>query len=560
MNMKIKLGIPSIGDRRAGRGTEYMHTSFLFNTNNKLLMKQLYGSHRHKVYLSNDGEWFEDRIKKLDISMSVFMEDMPVIYVKGKREYLHQDTDQDWYYHEPSSFTKSMNKFGEREINVPRVLGIGQNHSEDPLLFEVAKTVEQYLFGPTKKQYNLLGADDKNYRHYIGWKFPDGEVTLTIQRKKSSFYVDHTRMLKKDAIYSVAKILMRAVYCRSADVLEEYIIKVTETPHNVLYAIENRSPYFFYEMGRKQEVMLNTKSIGLKDVAIEISEDIWAGISTKEWNQFLNVYRHGAKRSKRWLGITPRDLWIELFTEDKSKDSEGKYLFPSEPTSGQEKMMLAWLKQNRKHAMVEDRATQLLRGLDAEYPQLTYVNWPGVEDQAIHVKGRVRDWVITGKGGMKVGHQNVSTYCVTSSDKRMSSQKLKFRGREISHSICIDNLHNNSSVGDQIAARAMVLLNDESASHRVYTIHSYVRDRATDDVLVNQPRIPANELMAIHYSKQKKRRQTKEANEAQKKAKAEKQAAEQLERELEERRLQREREDARRARRRERRARRRALQ
>ena len=79
MNMKIKLGIPSIGDRRAGRGTEYMHTSFLFNTNNKLLMKQLYGSHRHKVYLSNDGEWFEDRIKKLDISMSVFMEDMPVI-------------------------------------------------------------------------------------------------------------------------------------------------------------------------------------------------------------------------------------------------------------------------------------------------------------------------------------------------------------------------------------------------------------------------------------------------------------------------------------------------
>mgnify|MGYP003129179613 CR=1 FL=1 len=161
---------------------------------------------------------------------------------------------------------------------------------------------------------------------------------------------------------------------------------------------------------------------------------------------------------------------------------------------------------------------------------------------------------------MKVGHQNVSTYCINSNDKNMSSSTLKFRGREISHSICIDNLHNNSSVGDQIAARAMVLLNDESASHRVYTIHGYVRDRATDDVLVNQPRIPAKDLMAIHYSKQDKRRQTKEANEAQKKVEAEKEAAEQLQRDLEERRLQRQREDARRARRRERRARRRAVQ
>jgi len=505
--MKIKLGIPSIGDRRAGHGTEYMHTSFLLSTNNKALMKQLYVTRNETVYFSERADQDYTNSPTTNGPGTIDHEKMRKYGINQMSPELRMDSSGRLYMTKPYYVTRNLNTFGEREINVPRVIGIGQSHKEDPLLHEVAKTVEQQLFPPNAKRYNLHGVDQKNFRTFISWKFDDGEASMTIQRKKASFYVEHVKMLKKDAIFAVAKVLMRSVYCRSAEILENYIEKVTSTPHNVLYAIENRSPYHFYDMARKVEVMINTKSISLDEVAVEISEDIWAGVSTKEWNQFLNVFRHGAKRNKRWLGITPENLWIELFTEDRTKDADGEYVNPAIPTSGQLKMMLAWLRQNRTSAMVEDRATQLLRSLDAEYPNLTFINWPGVEDQALHVRGPVRDWVITGRGGMKVGHQNVSTYCIESSEKSDGS-RLKLRGRELSHSICIDNLHNNSSVGDQIAARAMVLLNDTASAPRIYTITNKVLD-GHGNPRTNQPRIPPAELNAIRYVHQDKRRQKK---------------------------------------------------
>ena len=40
--------------------------------------------------------------------------------------------------------------------------------------------------------------------------------------------------------------------------------------------------------------------------------------------------------------------------------------------------------------------------------------------------------------------------------------------------ICIDNIHDNSSVGDQYAARALALLNDEVTLKLVYTIAKYL--------------------------------------------------------------------------------------
>ena len=40
--------------------------------------------------------------------------------------------------------------------------------------------------------------------------------------------------------------------------------------------------------------------------------------------------------------------------------------------------------------------------------------------------------------------------------------------------ICIDNIHDNSSVGDQYAARALALLNDDVTVELVYTIARYL--------------------------------------------------------------------------------------
>ena len=39
--------------------------------------------------------------------------------------------------------------------------------------------------------------------------------------------------------------------------------------------------------------------------------------------------------------------------------------------------------------------------------------------------------------------------------------------------ICIDNMHKNSSLGDQYASRALALLNDEASMKMVSTLRSY---------------------------------------------------------------------------------------
>ena len=57
-----------------------------------------------------------------------------------------------------------------------------------------------------------------------------------------------------------------------------------------------------------------------------------------------------------------------------------------------------------------------------------------------------------------------------------------------SGSICIDNIHSNSSLGDQFAARALALLNDSITVKLVHTIKRHI----DEDVLSgdNESRFP----------------------------------------------------------------------
>ena len=57
-------------------------------------------------------------------------------------------------------------------------------------------------------------------------------------------------------------------------------------PDNVAYALENRSPYYWYENGIMHKVSLRVQLISDKDCAIEISDGIWADIKSKDLNSF----------------------------------------------------------------------------------------------------------------------------------------------------------------------------------------------------------------------------------------------------------------------------------
>ena len=69
-------------------------------------------------------------------------------------------------------------------------------------------------------------------------------------------------------------------------------------------------------------------------------------------------------------------------------------------------------------------------------------------------------------------------------DLGFSTQVL---GGDFRGPICIDNIHTNSSTGDQFAARALALLNDKLMLDRVYTIKKYMPSKVLNNLDIIKP-------------------------------------------------------------------------
>jgi hypothetical protein len=169
------------------------------------------------------------------------------------------------------------------------------------------------------------------------------------------------------------------------------------------------------------------------------------------------------------------------------------------PSPTEQKLCIAWLMQNRKQNMVEDRATKLLHDMDAEYPNIRLVQFMNPMNKALFVRGKVADWVVVDeKKGMKLGHQNVNTYMINGKDAGGKTWK----GHSLTGPICIDNIHRNSSIGDQLTARALALMNDETSAKSIYTIVDYVK-QASERNLVNPDNYRMDMSKLNSWSKQK---------------------------------------------------------
>ena len=197
--------------------------------------------------------------------------------------------------------------------------------------------------------------------------------------------------------------------------------------------------------------------IGPDECAMEISDGVWAAISAKSLNTYMNYYWKNQKSSS-WAKsrLTPKKLWTRLLK--------------TEPTEGQVKMMIAFLEQNRTDDLVQKRAYQLVKDMEAQYEGRLRVFWDNDKVAAMLVRGKIADWVIT-DNQYKTDIQAVSTFVF----KKINGPVNFFDG-ELAGPICIDNMTKNSSVGDQFAARAFALLNDNLTVNLVSTIKHYLND------------------------------------------------------------------------------------
>ena len=324
----------------------------------------------------------------------------------------------------------------------------------DPVTSSIMAIMPSVLWMPTRRHWY-----DDSPEDWVRNLTVNG-LSILIERNKTRYRVMGKMVNKSIMLRAVSKVLFRAAQGASVSELFATLQKNLDIPDNVAYALENRAPYYWFDEYNKIKVSLNVQVISKKTCAIEISDGVWAEIKTNDMNSFLNFYRHGKKNSS-WKNLSPKRLWTKLMGE--------------EPSEGQLKLMKAFLLQNRTQDLVEKRAKQLMQDLGKQYPDRIKIREE--EDRTkMFVRGKLADWILTDKG-MKAGYQMVNTYVYrvdegTDLDGQTSIQN----GYQIGP-ICIDNVSNNSPLGDQFATRAIALMNDVITVLRVNTVRNYVPEK-----------------------------------------------------------------------------------
>lgn len=307
---------------------------------------------------------------------------------------------------------------------------------------------------------------------------PEGTTTLMIGetpfiiQKSSRYYINGKIMLMDELCHVLARVLFKSCFEKDPLKLMPYLYQTTKLPEVVKYVVENRLPYWFYSDFTKHEVRLNVKQISFDECAIEIGDGIWGSITIKELLKYANFYiDRKDNRNNNWKYTSPKQFYHKL---------TGKI-----PSDSDLKVLIAFLKQNRKADIVEKKAYELVQEMLAQYPTKLRANYKKSKLQTLYVHGKKFDWKLEYKGNS--ANQAVSTYIwqpeknyVYDDDGNKTDEfnfgKCGWRG-----SICIDNMGNHTPVGDQFAGRALALMNDTHTIKIVNTINSYITDNENEN-------------------------------------------------------------------------------
>tara|TARA_R100000152_G_C6775219_1_gene203482 strand:+ start:928 stop:2241 length:1314 start_codon:yes stop_codon:yes gene_type:complete len=348
----------------------------------------------------------------------------------------------------------------------------------EPMILSIKKELQNNL-GWGSRSYSAAPKEFSVKFKFINSPFEDGTPATFIINKTNPYYnLLGNRMTKRNLMIALSRGVYRSCFEKDGLVLTDYVFKMITLPENVSYALENRTPYWFFIPGdsEKTEVRLNTQMISAEECALEISDGVWAPISIKDLDVFINYFYHGHSRAKKWAYKSPKKIWTILMGKP--------------PSESQEKLMMEFLSQNRTQELVENRARELMQSLTVKYPNRIKL-FEFEKNTIMCIRGKLCDWVII-DSTYKTAIQKVKTYAFITSEsyelelaenhvegneyvpRNRHNLKNTFYNGNLRGPICIDNIHDNSSVGDQYAARALALLNDDVTLKLVYTIAKYI--------------------------------------------------------------------------------------
>ena len=142
---------------------------------------------------------------------------------------------------------RTMNDFGEIEVRIarPEINNRRTKKGHDPIL-ESLKSKVSLIFMSPQRGYSEY---DDDWLAYFSWKYNGETVTVSLSKTNGLFALNNVKKNKEDCASALSKIILYGTTNRDADRLREYIRKNVTYSQNIIYALENRTPYWFFKEG-----------------------------------------------------------------------------------------------------------------------------------------------------------------------------------------------------------------------------------------------------------------------------------------------------------------------
>lgn len=317
---------------------------------------------------------------------------------------------------------------------------------------------------------------------------------LTIAKTGRTYFINGEKISFNHLCKLLTMIILKMNKYSDSEEIDDDILDFLETPIEINDAVINKIKYkFITEAGDVEETLLDIEKISSDSVAIQFYTDIWIEMKHRQAVMFIRACNGG---SNKYSAIPYQELY-HLCT--------GEYLTPS-----QEKVVEAFMIQNKSSTLVTKRSMELVEKLHKTFPNVhpyEQLDWEGnCTQRGLYVRGPGTSWVISHghKDGQHIlGRQNVQTYnfyhAIVPTDAETWILKLKRHDADFSTiyrdlgirssvytdginlycnrgSICIDQMDTNISLGDQIASRVMVFINDKNNINTVSTLRGYEKE------------------------------------------------------------------------------------
>lgn len=301
----------------------------------------------------------------------------------------------------------------------------------------------------------------------------NSEAYFLLAKRGRTYFLNGQKISMENAAKVFIHLVGRLNSFEDAEQVDDTIDSILEVPIHVTEAVVNKIHYPYLNGQTRSTALLDVRIIGKDTAAVQIYSDMWIPLSFKDLGMFIKSCKGSINK---FYAISPQELY-HYATEETLTPVEVKTVF-------------AYLEQNKKDTLVTKRSMELVDKLTKGFKNIhKFEYWMPSDTEkptytGLMVRGTCRSWVlyhahdptkhVTGRQSVKTAH----LFHRTENDDTVAGTPVTDGKNEyaIGGSICIDQSESNVSLGDQLASRAMLVLNDKANAQNVSTMRGFSFD------------------------------------------------------------------------------------